>query len=541
MKEKITIEQVKIGMFVSDLDRPWLDTPFLLQGFLVETPDEVSKLKQYCQYVIVDRLRSVDDEFRAESVGSASPVIRSDAAPKVRVFDNPAQQGSAAGAQSSLLGTLKTIIKETFASRPKPGGGTIATRVLTIHTVDPPRPRAPERQIVAHGITRDEAVTLEEDRVDLSGRPAYRPSGRFPSVMERIKEAVTPQPKPRLISGNEHHDEDEVEFRRPVYPDRASFEEEMSSATTTHIEAEKVVDQIVSDIQAGRVPELDKAEDAVGWMTESIARNPDALMWLTRLKSRDAYTYDHGLNVSIYLLAFGRHLGLPQDQIRLLGTAGLLQDIGKIKLPRELLEKQGKMTAAEYELTKSHVAYSLELIAQSTNTSPQIYDIVAQHHERHNGSGYPGGLKGEQITMYGAMAGIADVYAAVTSMRPYGLPLTSQEALSQLFSWRGTVFNERMVEEFIQTIGVFPVGSLVELNTGEVAAVVAQNRAKRLKPRVLLVLDPRKQPYTTPVMLDMLFDPPTPTGEPYRITKGLRAGSLDVDPREQFLFGEMQH
>ena len=175
MKEKITIEQVKIGMFVSDLDRPWLDTPFLLQGFLVETPDEVSKLKQYCQYVIVDRLRSVDDEFRAESVGSASPVIRRDAAPKVRVFDNPAQQGSAAGAQSSLLGTLKTIIKETFASRPKPGGGTIATRVLTIHTVDPPRPRAPERQIVAHGITRDEAVTLEEDRVDLSGRPAYRP------------------------------------------------------------------------------------------------------------------------------------------------------------------------------------------------------------------------------------------------------------------------------------------------------------------------------------------------------------------------------
>jgi putative nucleotidyltransferase with HDIG domain len=318
------------------------------------------------------------------------------------------------------------------------------------------------------------------------------------------------------------------------------FEDEVPAATKTHANAEQAIDQIVADIRADRTPDLEKTEEVIGWMTESITRNPDALMWLTRLKSRDTYTYDHGLNVSIYLLAFGRHLGLPQDQIQLLGTAGLLQDIGKLKLPRELLEKQGKMTAAEYEVTKTHVALGLELLKESKHTSPLIRDIVAQHHERHNGSGYPNGHSGEQISMYGAMAGITDVFAAVTSTRPYGLPLSPQEALSQLFSWRGTVFNERLVEEFIQAIGVFPVGSLVELNTGEVAAVVAQNRAKRLKPRILLVLDPSKQPYTSPIMLDMLYEPPTPTGEPYRIVKGLRVGAHNVDPREQFLFGEVK-
>ncbi len=539
MKEKIQVGQIKVGMFVSDLDRPWLDTPFLLQGFQIETGEEIAKLKHYCKYVIVDRLRSSGDEYRGETPDATATAARGTAEPRIQIYDD-ARQKQAQAQSSSIFGTLKTIVRETFAARPKPGGGVSTQRVLTIQTVNPPRPRAPETQVYAHGITRDEALKLETDVVDLSGRPTYRPSGRFPGIVDRLKEAVSPPSKPRLLSENEFHDEDEVEYGKPVYPDRVAFEGEVAAATKTHAHAERVVQELVADFQADRAPELGRADEAVGLMAESITRNPDALMWLTRMKSRDTYSYDHGLNVSIYLLAFGRHLGLPQDQIRLLGTAGLLQDIGKMKLPRELLEKQGKMTSSEYELTKQHVQYGLDMIKESKHTSPLIYDIVAQHHERHNGSGYPKGCKADEITMYGAMAGITDVYAAVTSTRPYGLPLAPQEALSQLFSWRGTVFSEKLVEEFIQAIGVFPVGSLVELNTGEVAAVVAQNRARRLKPRILLVLDHNKQPYASPIMLDMLYEPPTPTGEPYRIVKGLRIGAHDVDPREQFLFGELQ-
>ena len=537
MKVKIQVEQLKLGMFVTDLDRPWLDTPFLLQGFLLEDKEEIAKLRYYCKYVMVDRARSSGDEFQADAIASDTPAIRRTAGAKAQVSEDHAKREMEVDAPSSFFGTLKTIVKETFASRPAPGGGTASTRVVTIQTVAPPRPRAPEVQVVAHGITRDEAVKLEQDVVDLSGRPVYRPSGRFPGIVDRIKDAVAPPPKPRLLSDNEYHDEDEVEYQRPVYPDLSSFEEEMPAAAKMHANLEKVVEEVVTDIRSDLPPELDKAEEAVGLMSQSIARNPDALMWLTRLKSRDSYTYDHGLNVSIYLMAFGRHMGLPADQIRLLGTAGLFQDIGKMKLPRELIEKQGKMTPAEYEMTKSHVNIGLDMIRQSKHTSPLIHDIVAQHHERHNGSGYPNGRSGEQITMYGAMAGIADVYAAITSTRPYGLPLAPQEALSQLFSWRGTVFNERLVEEFIQAIGVFPVGTLVQLNTGEIAVVVAQNRARRLRPRILLVMDPNKQPYAAPIMLDMMFEPPTPAGEPYRIVKGLRVDSHNVDPREQILFG----
>lgn len=529
-------------MFVSDLDRPWLDTPFLLQGFLLESDEEIAKLRYYCKYVIVDRARSTGDEFQAEAVVKDPFAVRREAASNpgaiIRAGAMPVKPDTDAGASAGFFGALKTIVRETFASRPVPGGGMATQRVLTIETVAPPRPRSPEVQVYAHGITRDEAVKLEAEVVDLSGRPVYRQSGRFPGIVDRIKEAVAPPQKPRLLSANEFHDEDEVEYKRPVYADRVSFEGEMPSAVKTHAQVEQVIDKIVSDVRSDLPPELDKAEEVIGLMSQSIARNPDALMWLTRLKSRDAYTYDHGLNVSIYLMAFGRHMGLPPDQIRLLGTAGLLQDIGKMKLPRELIDKQGKMTAAEYELTKTHVSLGLDMIRQSRHTSPLIHDIIEQHHERHNGSGYPHGRSGEQISMYGAMAGITDVYAAVTSMRPYGQPLSPQEALSQLFSWRGTVFNERLIEEFIQAIGVFPVGSLVELNTGEVATVVAQNRARRLRPRILLVLDANKQPYSSPIMLDMLFEPPTPAGEPYRIVRGLRVDAHGVDPREQFLFGE---
>ena len=538
MKEKIPVDALRIGMFVSDLDRPWLDTPFLLQGFLVETDEEIAKLKYHCQFVIVDRIRSVGDEFKGVGPLKPGQPARGGAASGLRIYDDDKRK-IAGAPPSSILGTLKTIMRETFASHPKPEGGVTHTRIVTVQTLNPPRPRAPETQVYAHGITRDEAIRLETGVVDMSGRPPYRPSGRFPGIVDRIKETVNPPPKPRMLSENEFHDEDEVEYGRPVYPDRTAFEEEMVSASKTHEKTEKALSDLVADIRADRAPDLDVTEEAVGWMAESVTRNPDAMMWLTRMKSRDVYTYDHGLNVSIYLLAFGRHLGLPQDQIRLLGMAGLLQDIGKMKLPRELLEKQGKMTSAEYEQSKLHVQYGLEMIKQSKHTSPLIHDIVAQHHERHNGSGYPKGCKADEITMYGAMSGITDVYAALTSTRPYGLPLAPQEALSQIFAWRGSVFSEKLVEEFIQGIGVFPVGSLVELNTGEVAAVVAQNRARRLKPRILLVLDPNKQPYSTPIMLDMLYEPPTPTGEPYRIVKGLRIGAHDVDPREQFLFGDV--
>ena len=161
-----------------------------------------------------------------------------------------------------------------------------------------------------------------------------------------------------------------------------------------------------------------------------------------------------------------------------------------------------------------------------------LLDSIGQHHERYDGSGYPHGLAGDQISLLGGMAGLADTYTALISARTYAQPISVQQALHDLYGSRGQAFKSDLVEQFIQCVGVFPVGSLVELNSGEVAVVVSQNRARRLKPRVMLVLDKDRQSYPSPIMLDLILDPPTPAGESYRIVRGLQAGMYEHDPQK---------
>ena len=256
------------------------------------------------------------------------------------------------------------------------------------------------------------------------------------------------------------------------------------------------------------------------------------MIWLARLKSADSYTYDHGLNTAIYLIAFGRHLGLPEDQLQAIGTVGLMQDIGKLKLPRALLDKRERLTAPELKIFQGHVAQSVEILRGSKDATETLLEAVHQHHERYDGSGYPRALKGDEISTLGGMAGLVDTYAAMISARPYAQAKSVQQALHDLYAARNKMFKSELVEEFIQCVGVFPVGSLVELNTAEVAVVVSQNRSRRLKPRVMLVLDANRQPFAQPVMYDLIVDPPTPSGEPYRIVRGLQAGMYEYDPQQ---------
>jgi HD-GYP domain-containing protein (c-di-GMP phosphodiesterase class II) len=303
-------------------------------------------------------------------------------------------------------------------------------------------------------------------------------------------------------------------------------------AQQAHDKVEIAVQSVIDDLNKSKTLELDKVNDAVGWMVESVVRNPDGMIWLTRLKSVDAYTYDHGLNTAIYLIAFGRHLGLSEAQLQVIGTVGLMQDVGKIKLPRSLIDKRTKLSAAELKVFQSHVSHSVDVMRASKDASDVLIEAIGQHHERFDGSGYPHGLAGEQITLLGSMAGLADSYSAMISARPYAPPVSVQQALHSLYTSRDQAFKGELVEQFIQCVGVFPVGSLVELNTGEVAVVVSQNRARRLKPRVMLVLDSNRQSYPSATMLDLLYDPPSPDGEPYRIVRGLQAGMYEHDPQK---------
>jgi HD-GYP domain-containing protein (c-di-GMP phosphodiesterase class II) len=237
----------------------------------------------------------------------------------------------------------------------------------------------------------------------------------------------------------------------------------------------------------------------------------------------------------VYLTAFGRQLGVPKPQLAMLGQVGLLLDIGKIKLPRELLEKEGKLSPEEFALAKQHVQFGLDILSATPNFHPEVIEGISHHHERINGSGYPEGLQGTEISLFGRMSGIADCFAAITKRRPYAEAISSYEAMRSLSGWAGDYFQEALVQQFISSVGVFPVGSLIELNTGEVAIVVAHNKVRRLKPRVLVVTGPDKTPVGFPSLLDLLYDPKTGDEKPIFIRRGLAAGAFGLDLKDFYL------
>ncbi|MEI6736999.1 MAG: HD-GYP domain-containing protein, partial [Pseudomonadota bacterium] len=265
---------------------------------------------------------------------------------------------------------------------------------------------------------------------------------------------------------------------------------------------------------------------------DSMVRNPDAMMWVARMREQDTLTYDHGLNVAINLVAFGRHLGYPKEQLSQLGVVGLLLDIGKIRISRELLEKNARLTPEEFSEIKRHVKHSVDILNQTANVNPDVLEGVAQHHERMDGSGYPQGLSGNKISLYGKMAGIADAYVAMTKKRPYAIAASPHEVLQLLSNWGGTQFQLDMVEHFIQSIGVFPVGSLIELSTGEVAVVVTHNKQKRLRPKVLVVTEEDKTLLKHPSVKDLIYDV---SDNPIYILRGLPSNSYGIDPSEYYL------
>jgi len=270
-------------------------------------------------------------------------------------------------------------------------------------------------------------------------------------------------------------------------------------------------------------------------MARSVERNPEAMIWLARLRSSDQYSYDHALDVSVHLMVFARFLGLSSKIIEQVGIAGLMQDIGKIDIPAEILNKPGNLTDEEYTLIQSHVASSLEMLLGQATFPNHVLEIVASHHERADGSGYPRRLKGERISFHGELAGLVDTYCAMTRDRAYGTAISSQKALEALIRTRGSKFRDPIVDQFIQCIGLYPIGSLVELNTGEVGVIIQQNQVRRLKPRLMILLGPDKSVERNPITLDLMMDPATPTGQPYRILHALPANAYGIDPGEFYL------
>jgi HD-GYP domain-containing protein (c-di-GMP phosphodiesterase class II) len=288
-------------------------------------------------------------------------------------------------------------------------------------------------------------------------------------------------------------------------------------------------------IRSGKPLQMEPVEAAVDSVVESMLDNPDALMWIARLREEDINTYNHGVKVSLYLVALGRHLGLPKQELNYLGQIGMLADIGKSKLPRAILEKPGMLSPGEFELVKQHVNLTLQVLAGVPQMSAAVTAGIAQHHERIDGSGYPNRLKAKEIGVYGKMAAIADSYAALITPRAYANALAPQDALMNLYEWSGTSFHEPMVEQFVQAIGVFPVGSMIELTSGEIGVVVAHNRVRRLEPKVLVLSNADKSPLAQPAERDLFKEGKVDGSRPLRITRGLPAGAFGFKLRDYYL------
>jgi len=377
MRVKLAVEDLQVGMYVSDLDRPWLESPFLMQGLLLKEHDDIQKLKELCTYVYVDTSRSTC---------STNPEL----------LNRPAH-----------LNKQKQDFIDTVV------------------------------------ITKD-----EREATDLA---------------QQVEKASL--------------------LREKTY---------------------EYIQQTFNQVYENGNLDVDKAKEVVSTLVANILEGHDTMIWLTYLKNRDEYTAIHSLNVCIYSISFGRFIGLSEQEINTLGLGALLHDVGKIKVPEHILSKPGKLTNDEFTLMKAHAFLGYELL-KNNNMPPEALDIVLSHHERVGGQGYPNGKREKEISYFARIVAIIDVYDALTSDKPYNDGLSPRVALNKLYNLAPNNFSQDLIEEFIKFMGIYPIGSVVELNTGHTAVVITNNEKNRLKPIVGLVLNRKQEPYETVRLLAAQF------------------------------------
>lgn len=401
----IGTHQLKLGMFVCRLDRPWVGMPFGMQGFRIASIEQIQMLRELCNDVYIDLVKS-------------------------------------------------------------------------------------------------------------SG--AYTPPQRGKLPLPTEKERIGP-------------------LRPTTYVDTATHDEEAPRAREAQQNAEVLASKILADVRAGRALSSQDVVDTVMPIVASVVRSADAFFWVNCLRRRDSYAYSHAITCSALATAFGRHMGFPEKDLVALATGGLLFDIGKAVLPEKLLEHAGPLTDAEFRESRKHVAYSLRILKELGVTEPAIVRMVATHHERYDGSGYPDGLKGSHIPLFGRMAAVIDSFDAMTSERPHKKAQSRHEALQQLYRCSDVLYQREIVEQLTQCLGVYPTGSLVELNTGEVAIVMAQNRARQLRPRVMMLTSADKELNPGFPQFDLMNQAENDPQYQIGIVRVLEPGSYGLDPAELFL------
>ncbi|MBE9527553.1 MAG: DUF3391 domain-containing protein [Proteobacteria bacterium] len=410
---KISIDRLEVGMYVSHLDRPWINTSYLMEGILIQTDEDISKLKKQCSYVYVDLEQGISPNARYWASGNENEMTLNDN--NSSIFDN-------------------------------------------------------------------------------------NPANNF-----------------------EH-------YRQCIYETTTELEEELKVAKVAFDDIADKTRNVFEDLKNNKKLDIVSLKLGVKSTINSIIRNPSAMTLLVQLRKSDDYSYSRALGTSVWCAQFGRHLGLSKEDITLLSLGGLLLDVGKLELPEKLINNSSKYSQEDLDATKFHVSLGMKMLKKATNVERLLLEMVATHHERADGSGYQLGLINDKIPLFGRIAGIVDSYDAMTSKKLHTSGLfTPHEAMNELYKMRGIQFQAELVEQFIQTVGLYPTGSLVELNTGEVGVITEINDLKRLHPTIMLLLEANKQPYDEFAIVNLS------EVEGMKVAKGLESGAYGIKMKELFI------
>lgn len=391
---KIHVSELRVGMYVSKLDREWLDTPFLMQGFYIESVDDVNTVCQYCEHVWVDITRKAK---------------------------------------------------------------------------------------------------------------ASEPSSSAPTA---------------FANGN------------AKYPHKADVFQEHRRSSGFFGQARTLTKSLLDDIQLGGAINTDAAKETVNECVQSVIRHPDALMWMTRLRNESEYTAEHCLNVCILAVAFGRHLGLSEEELQQIGLCGLLHDVGKMRVPPQVLNKPARLTPKEMRMMMAHTIHGRNLLLSAGNIYTGAIDVAYSHHERIDGTGYPRKLPGEGISKFSKIIAIVDAYDAMTADRCYQQARTSTEALKIIYQERGKQFDEQLALAFLETVGLYPPGSIVELVNGQIGVVVETNPKYRHLPNISVILDADHNRLEKPQIHGLSLIESGELSRDYLIRKVHRDGSFGISLRE---------
>jgi len=405
MRRKISVKDLTVDMYVTDLDRPWVqapfEPPFEFQGFTVANVDDLEKVNKLCEYVYIDPMFGKKaDNYLPDSYG--------------------------------LKDITQVFVSLSSASAPA----------------------------------------------------AYQ--GETPLV------------------------------------------EEIPVARKVLARANDVYLRIVSDIKQKKDIDEGELQNVITALVESVARNPAALAWLVGQQDKSSLAYVSPISITALALTLGRSMRLTRELMEALGTATMVQDIGMLAMPGEIINKKGPLTADETQVLKGHVDASLKMLNQAGKFSTEVTQVIHKHHERRDGSGYPRGISGDEVGTLSTISGIVDSYQSGTSERPYRKAKTSFQVLMELYGDRGHTFESTVVEHFIQCIGIFPVGSFVELNTKEIGVVINRHPTQQLKPTVMVVINAKGERIKEPETVDLANQS---TGEGHSI----RLITKVIDPEEQNL------